>query len=103
MLAALPGVSALVWLMGGAGGPTADAVNGPRLQAILEKLVDTPVRGFVYEGAGTAGAAALAAGAETARAAARTWQMPVEILEVDPGDREAWISAARSAVASVLA
>jgi nucleoside-diphosphate-sugar epimerase len=103
VLVALPGVSALVWLMGSATGPTAADANGPRLQAILEKLVDTPVRGFVYEAAGSVDAATLTAGAETARAAAQTWQMPVEVLDADPADAAAWLAAARAAVAGVLA
>ena len=102
VLVALPGVSALVWLMGGARGSTAAAVNGPRLQAMLEKLVDTPVRGFVYEAAGSAEVAALAAGADAARAAAATWQMPVAVLEADPAEPEAWLAEARAAVAAVL-
>jgi nucleoside-diphosphate-sugar epimerase len=103
VLVALPGVSALVWLMGSATGPTAAAANGPRLQAMLEKLVDTPVRGFVYEAAGSAGPAVLAQGAETARAASQTWQMPVEVLAADPANADAWLAAARTAVERVLA
>jgi hypothetical protein len=36
------------------GGPeTVGALHGPRLERVLEKLVDTPVRGFVYEAAGS--------------------------------------------------
>ena len=40
---------------------------------LFEKLVDTPVRGVVYE-------AALPAGEAIARDAAERWQMPVEIV-----------------------
>ncbi len=70
---------------------------------MLEKLVDTPVRGFVYEAAGSAEPAVLAAGAELARAAADTWHMPVEVVEADPAaDRAAWVAAMRAAAAAVL-
>lgn len=96
LLPALAGASAMVWLMGRAEGPTAAAVNGPRLRAILEKLVDTPVRGFVYEAGPDAGAALV-------REAAATWQMPVEVVEADPADVGAWVAAMRAAVAAVLA
>lgn len=100
LLPALAGVSAMVWLMGGADAP---AVNSERLGAVLEKLVDTPVRGFVYEAAGSAEPAVLAAGAELARAAADTWHMPVEVVEADPAaDRAAWVAAMRAAAAAVL-
>ena len=43
---------------------------------MFEKLVDTPVRGVVYEG--TPGGEAIA------RTCAATWQIPLEILS--PGD-----------------
>src|SRR5919112_6826234 len=45
LVPALAGVTVVCWLMGSA----ADSpdVNGPRLQTLLEHLVDTPVRGFV--------------------------------------------------------
>ena len=48
-------VALVFWLLGSAlGEPGAlAAVHGPRLERLMEKLVDTPVRGFVYEGGGT--------------------------------------------------
>lgn len=66
-------VAVLVLLLGGATGSAAllAAIHGPRLERLMEHLVDTPVRGVVYEG--TAG------GAEIVRAASRTWRIPVEI------------------------
>ena len=49
-------VAVVAWALGGAGGPTAVDVNGPRLERMLERLVDTPVRGFVLDApAGSAG------------------------------------------------
>src|SRR4051812_25249263 len=45
--------SAMVWLMGSAAGDDVEALHRTRLQAVLERLVDTPVRGMVYEAAGT--------------------------------------------------
>jgi len=48
-------VALVFWLLGSALGEpqTVAAVHGPRLERLMEKLVDTPVRGFVYEAAGT--------------------------------------------------
>ena len=76
------------WLLGSAqGGPKAvAAIHGPRLERFLEKLVDTPVRGFVYEAAGSVDPAVLERGAAAVGAAARTWRIPVEAVTADPGD-----------------
>ena len=52
----------VAWLLGSATGPTAEDLHGPRLETFLERLVDTPVRGFVYEAAGTVGEDTLADG-----------------------------------------
>ena len=48
-------VAIVHWLLGSAeAGPEAlAAIHGERLERLLEKLVDTPVRGFVYEAAGS--------------------------------------------------
>ena len=48
-------VTVVLWLLGCAEGSSEDlaAIHGPRLEGLLERLVDTPVRGFLYEGVGT--------------------------------------------------
>lgn len=103
VLAALEGVSVLCWLMGSADGLRAADVHGPRWRAMLERLVDTPVRGAVYEAAGSAVPELLAVGTATAREAAQTFRMPVEVVEADPTDHEAWLAACLAAVGAVLA
>jgi uncharacterized protein YbjT (DUF2867 family) len=67
-------VAVLVLLLGGATGGEEElaAIHGPRLERLLEHLVETPVRGVLYEGTG--------AGAEIVRAAGRTWRIPVDVL-----------------------
>lgn len=67
-------VAVLVLLLGSASGSEEElsAIHGPRLERLMEHLVETPVRGVLYEGT--------EAGAEIVRAAARTWRIPVEIL-----------------------
>jgi hypothetical protein len=88
----LDAVALVYWLMGSARGDSGEAaaVNGPRLERLLEKVVDTPVRGFVYEGAGTAPRAALAEGARLVGEAGERWRIPVEVVTADPADQELW-------------
>ncbi|MGH2712353.1 MAG: NAD(P)H-binding protein [Thermoleophilaceae bacterium] len=99
VMARLDGVSVVCWLMG-----TADAaeVHGQRLRTLLERLVDTPVRGFVYEAAGSVDPGVLAAGAAAVREAADTWRMPAEVVGSDPVEHEAWLATATSAVVRLL-
>jgi uncharacterized protein YbjT (DUF2867 family) len=66
------------------------AVHGPRLERLLEKIVDTPVRGFVYEAVGAVDAAVLAGGAELVETASRTWRIPAEIVREEPRDPARW-------------
>jgi uncharacterized protein YbjT (DUF2867 family) len=84
LMGALAGVTVVCWLLGDVPDPD---LHGGRLRMLFEKLVDTPVRGVVYE-------RALPEGEAIARDAADRWRIPVEI--VDPGGD------ARSAVARLL-
>jgi uncharacterized protein YbjT (DUF2867 family) len=67
-------VAVLVLLLGGVTGSEEElaAIHGPRLERLMEHLVETPVRGVLYEGSES--------GAEVVRAAARTWRIPVGIV-----------------------
>jgi hypothetical protein len=94
--------SAIVWLMGSASGDDVEALHRTRLQTVLERLVDSPVRGMVYEAAGTLPRALLREGAAAVREAGATWQMPYAIVEQNPRDREAWVAAMLAGVESVL-
>jgi hypothetical protein len=92
LMDALAGVTIVCWLMGTL--PVPELHEG-RLRMLWEKLVDTPVRGVVYEGA-------LPQGEQVARSASRTWRIPLEILDADPLDHDAWLAAARDAVDRLL-
>jgi nucleoside-diphosphate-sugar epimerase len=96
----LAGVTVVCWLLGSATG--APDLHGPRLETLLERLVDTPVRGIVYEAAGSVEPALLTGGAAAVRAAAERWRMPAEVVEADPGAHEAWLAAMRAAVERLL-
>ena len=67
-------VAVLVLLLGSATGSDEElaAIHGPRLERLLEHLVETPVRGVLYEGTEP--------GEQIVRAAAQTWRIPVRIL-----------------------
>jgi hypothetical protein len=100
LMPALAGVSAICWLMGSArDGPQ---LHGDRLRTFMERLVDTPVRGFVYEAAGASGGQLLEQGAEVVRLASATWWIPVEIVRADPASHDAWLAAMNAAVARIL-
>jgi uncharacterized protein YbjT (DUF2867 family) len=81
LMGALAGVTVVCWLLGGVPDPD---LHGGRLRMLFEKLVDTPVRGVVYE-------RALPEGEAIALDAAERWRIPVEII--DPaGDAKAAVN-----------
>ncbi len=67
LVPALGGVTVVCWLMGSAEG--SPDVHGDRLKTLMEHLVDTPVRGLVYEAAGSVDLALLDRGAQIVRTA----------------------------------
>ena len=98
----LAGVTLVCWLMGSAQGDTAAGLHGPRLRTLLERLVDTPVRGVVYEAAGSVDPELLRSGAAAIREASVTWSIPAEVVEASPEDPEAWLRAMTDAVRRLL-
>jgi uncharacterized protein YbjT (DUF2867 family) len=78
LMGALSGVTIVCWLLGDVPDPD---LHGGRLRMLFEKLVDTPVRGVVYERA--------AQGEAIARDAAERWRIPVEIVEPGGDARQA--------------
>jgi hypothetical protein len=75
-------VTIVCWLLG----RVAHApLHGPRLRMMLEKSVDTMVRGFAYEP--PADAALRAQGLAVLQEAARTWEIPTAVIDGDPRAR----------------
>lgn len=97
-------VAVVFYLLGSAtgDGELLDAIHRPRLERLLEHLVDTPVRGFVYEGAGSVEPELLAAGAELVGNAGRTWRIPVAVVAADPGEPELWAEEMRKAALGAI-
>jgi len=89
-------VTVVHWLLGSAVGDPEEiaAIHGSRLERFLERLVETPVRGLVYEAAGSVDASLLERGAGTVRAAGERWRIPFALHSVDPAEPSAWLEAA---------
>jgi uncharacterized protein YbjT (DUF2867 family) len=102
---ALDGVTVLCWLMGSAAGTQKQlaALHGSRLKMLLERTIDTTVRGVVYEAAGSVDGTLLAAGGETVRAACTYSEIPHTLLDADPADHAGWLVAALAGVEQLLA
>jgi nucleoside-diphosphate-sugar epimerase len=98
-------VAVVVFLLGSASGDEESlaAIHGPRLEGLMERFVDTPVRGVVYEGAGSVEEALLTGGAEIVRLAGITWRIPFAIADADPSVAPAWLAAMTGAIAEVIA
>ncbi len=97
-------VAMLFWLLGSARGTDEElaAIHGPRLDRLIERVVETPVRSIVYDGRGTVDPILLARGKESVEAAAETWDIPVSTILVDPDDDAKWGDAERIWVETVV-
>jgi hypothetical protein len=101
LLPHLAGVSVIGWLLGSADG--SPELHGDRLQSLMERLVDTPVRGVVYEAAGSVDGRLLVQGATIVREASAVWRIPVEVIEDDPASHSSWKAAMMDAIERLLA
>jgi hypothetical protein len=102
--AALEHVTIACILLGSARGAMEHvaALHGPRLEMLLSRMLDTTVRGIVYEARGSIDPGVLAAGGERVRAACEGSLIPYALLSADPGECGRWAEAARDAVARLL-
>jgi uncharacterized protein YbjT (DUF2867 family) len=98
LMPAIEGVSVVCWLMGTATGEAAAALHSERFESMLEHIVDTPVRGLVYE----TGGAPRPEGVAAAKRVAKTYAMPVEVVDTNPSDHGEWTAATAAAVQRVL-
>jgi prephenate dehydrogenase len=91
-------------LLGSAVGTVQDvrALHETRLDMLLTRMLDTTVRGVVYEAAGSLDRHLLAAGGARVRDACTGSMIPYALLAEDPADLDRWLGAARDAVESVL-
>jgi uncharacterized protein YbjT (DUF2867 family) len=78
------------------------ALHGTRLDMLLERMLDTTVRGVVYQAAGTVDPATLSQGAERVRYACERSLIPYELLSADPATDAGWVTQAVDAVQRAL-
>ena len=104
VLEALDGVSLIFWLLGSAAGPDGEvaALHGGRLERLLEEIVDTPVRGLVYEAAGTVAPEHLQAGSRSLAEARERWRVRGVTVGADPSRIGAWADAMLAAADETL-
>jgi hypothetical protein len=89
---ALDNVTVLLWLLGRA--PAGD-LHGSRLTMMMERTIDTTVRGIVYEGTPE--------GAAVVERMAAYNEIPYAILDTPREDADAWASAILAEIDGVLA
>jgi nucleoside-diphosphate-sugar epimerase len=101
---ALDHVSVACILLGSAVGRPEQlaALHGSRLEMLLTRMLDTTVRGVVYEAAGSVEAAILHRGSEIVRAKCEGSRIPFALLDGDPADYGGWLAAATAAVEHLL-
>ena len=78
------------------------ALHGTRLDMLLTLMVDTTVRGIVYEAEGSVDPAVLEAGAALVRARCEDARIPHVLLRADPPDHRVWSVGAAAAVQRAL-
>lgn len=95
----------LVWALASAAGDDPErlsALHGTRLEMMLERTIDSPVRGVLYEAVGALPDEALARGrAEVERACTKN-EIPWAVLEADPSDKASWAAAAKIQIDDLL-
>ncbi len=104
LVGALEHVTVACVLLGSAVGAAEQiaALHSTRLEMLLTKIVDTTIRGVVYEARGSVDADVLAAGSARVRAFGARSLAGWSLLETDPADHGAWLAAALAAVDGVL-
>jgi hypothetical protein len=97
-------VSVVLWLLASAAGErqAISAIHGSRLERVMERLIETPIRGFVYEMKGSVDPILLAHGREVMEATGDTWRVPISMVFVDPSDPHDWAEVMADAALGLL-
>jgi hypothetical protein len=103
--AALENVTIACWLLASAHGDAEELgeLHSSRLEAFVRLLIDTTVRGFVYEAGGGGASPELAAQGEgIVRGLAAYNVIPHEVIRADPTGQDQWLEEARAALSRLL-
>lgn len=101
---ALEGVTIACWLLGSPSGSReqVEALHGPRLRAFLGGAIDSTMRGFIYEAAGSAPAQVLAQGERIACEECTRNAIPLVVLRAAPVEEGSWRAESLEAIRSLL-
>ena len=101
---ALDNVTVLVWALGTAGGDPdgVRALHTTRLEMLLERTIDTTVRGVLYECSGSLPVELLSQGARTVERLCRHNEIPWGLLYHDPEDVDGWAASTADAIERIL-
>jgi uncharacterized protein YbjT (DUF2867 family) len=104
LVPALAHVGVACILLGSATGTAEQlaALHGTRLEMLLERMLDTTVRGVVYQATGSIDPVLLSAGADRVRRACERSLIPYELLTTDPARGDGWIGDAVAAIERAL-
>ena len=104
LMPALDHAAVVCVLLGSASGTRQhiEALHGPRLEMLLGRMIDTTVRGVLYETQGAVPTEVLAAGAERLKQSCVCSRIAYALLEAPPEDHQAWLAAALAAVARLV-
>jgi uncharacterized protein YbjT (DUF2867 family) len=104
LVPALEHVSVACVLLGTAIGSDEElaALHGTRLEMLVERMLDTTVRGILYEASGSVDPALLRAGAARVRAACERSLIPNVMLDSNPSDHALWLRDALAGVERLL-
>ncbi len=95
----------LCWLLASAEGSPEEVepLHGTRLEMMLERTIDSPVRGVLYEAQGSVDEDSLRQGAEAVQRVCDKNEIPWSLLKSDPKDHGAWAQAAKAEIDALLA
>ncbi|HWI22598.1 MAG TPA: hypothetical protein VNT22_08290 [Baekduia sp.] len=91
---ALENVTVLLWMLGDV---DRAELHGPRLQMMMERTIDTTVRGVTYETFGPHGDE----GREVVVRMATKNEIPFVLIDRDPEDVDAWLAAVLSGIEQI--
>jgi hypothetical protein len=78
------------------------ALHSSRLEMMLEKMIDTTVRGVVYEATGSVAPDVLERGVGLLATVCDASRIPHALIVAQDGDHRAWLRTARAAVEEVV-
>jgi nucleoside-diphosphate-sugar epimerase len=79
-----------------------EALHTTRLDMLLLRMLDSTVRGIVYEASGSVDGGLLRGGADRVKAFCEDSMIPYVLINADPRDYAVWVRAAAGAVDAVL-